>query len=598
MRKAMQVLVILVAAMIMLCVMAMTGQAAEIIKSGTCGADGDNVTWMLDDEGTLTISGTGAMKNYVSYGSSLESPFSDNRFIKSVIIEKGVTSIGSRAFRRCSLTSVTIPDSVTSIGESAFWYCSLTSVTIPDSITSIGESAFSDCCSLTSVTIPDSVTSIGESVFRRCSSLTSVTIPDRVRSIGSSAFAECEGLISVTMGNEVRRIGEGAFEDCSSLTGVYITDLVAWCNISFEIGISKCSNPLSYAHNLYLNNELVTDLTIPDSVTSIGDVAFSGCRALTSVTIPDGVTSIGDSAFSRCSSLTSVTIPDSVTSIGNSAFWYCSSLTGVTIPDSVTSIDINAFRYCSSLTSVTIGAGVRKMGSAPFTGCNSLTGIWVNENNHEYCSDKKGVLYNKAKTELIQVPGGLSGEYNIPSSIKRIGGSAFSNCSNLTSVTIPNGVESIDRWTFWNCSSLTSITIPSSVTSIGDYAFGGCDKLTDVYFGGSELQWRAVSIGVYDNDSIYYDAKIHYNNVSSIYIEKIELETEYIFVLTPYKELKDCFAYAAAYDVYGRLIDEECEELSGTKIVKLNVKKKHGGKAKVFIWDKDMQPLNLIRNAE
>ncbi|MBQ8320136.1 MAG: leucine-rich repeat protein, partial [Clostridia bacterium] len=191
-----------------------------------------------------------------------------------------------------------------------------TEIVIPDYVTSIGWRAFSGCSSLTSVVIPDSVTSIGYEAFSDCSSLTSVVIPDGVTSIGYEAFYNCEGL-----------------------TGVYITDIAAWCNISF--GYS--ANPLYYAKNLYLNNNLVTELVIPDSVKSIGYGVFYNCSSLTSVVIGDGVTSIGDSAFDNCWNLTSVVIPDSVTSIGEYAFRDCDGLTSVVIGDSVTSIGNYAF---------------------------------------------------------------------------------------------------------------------------------------------------------------------------------------------------------------------------------------------------------------
>ena len=290
-----------------------TALAADIVDSGTCGAEGDgsNLTWTLDREGVLTISGSGDMYDY---GLSDAPWYGIRSRVKSAVIADGVTSIGYKAFDDCtSLTSVTIPDSVTSIGYKAFDDCtSLTSVTIPDSVTSIGDSAFSGCTSLTSVTIPDSVTSIGDSAFSGCTSLTSVTIPDSVTSIGDWAFSYCTSLTSVTLPDSVTRIGERAFYYCTSLTSV----------------------------------------TIPDSVTSIGGWAFYECTSLTSVTIPDSVTSIGNGAFKGCTSLTSVTIPGSVTRIGVGAFASCTSLTSVTIPDSVTRIGKQAFDYCTSLTDV------------------------------------------------------------------------------------------------------------------------------------------------------------------------------------------------------------------------------------------------------
>ena len=221
-----------------------TALAADIVDSGTCGAEGDgsNLTWTLDREGVLTISGSGDMYDY---GLSDAPWYGIRSRVKSAVIADGVTSIGYKAFDDCtSLTSVTIPDSVTSIGYKAFDDCtSLTSVTIPDSVTSIGEFAFSGCTSLTSVTIPDSVTSIGGWAFYECTSLTSVTIPDSVTSIGNGAFKGCTSLTSVTIPGSVTRIGVGAFASCTSLTSV----------------------------------------TIPDSVTRIGKQAFDYCTSLTDV---------------------------------------------------------------------------------------------------------------------------------------------------------------------------------------------------------------------------------------------------------------------------------------------------------------------------
>ena len=168
-------------------------------------------------------------------------------------------------------------------------------------------------------------------------------------SIGKSAFSDCSSLTSITIGNSVKSIGDYAFYGCSGLKDVYIADLEKWCKISFG---DYWANPLIYAHNLYLNNELITDLVIPSSVTSIGDYAFYVCRGLTSVTIGNSVTSIGKSAFGGCSGLTSITIPGSVTSIGYEAFSGCSGLTSVTIPSSVTSIGYEAFAYCRTLTKI------------------------------------------------------------------------------------------------------------------------------------------------------------------------------------------------------------------------------------------------------
>ena len=327
-----------------------TALAADVVASGTCGAEGNgsNLTWTLDSEGVLTISGSGDMYNYGS--SDFSAPWDGSRSrVKSVVIADGVTSIGEYAFFYCeSLTSVTIPDSVTSIGKYAFFCCtSLTSVTIPDSVTSIGRFAFSNCTSLTSVTIPDSVTSIGEYAFYYCKSLTSMTIPDSVTSISSSTFASCTSLTSVTIPNSVTSIGEYAFYDCKSLTSVTIPGsvtsigLYAFASCTSLTGIWVAEGNSHYANDasgVLFNKDKTTLVQCPG--------------AFAAYTIPDSVTSIGDNTFDHCTSLTSVTIPDSVTSIGEWAFYWCTSLTSVTIPDGVTSIGWRAFSNCTSLTDV------------------------------------------------------------------------------------------------------------------------------------------------------------------------------------------------------------------------------------------------------
>ena len=368
------------------------------------GSYGDNVTYTLDTEtGVLTISGTGDMRSY-------DAPWLDYKdLVKTVVIEDGVTSIGSQAFYECgNLTNITIPDGITSIGGFAFDGCSsLTEITIPESVTSIGTYAFYKCSSLTEITIPEGVTSIGDSAFYHCSGLKKITIPDSVTSIGDKAFGYCTSLKEITIPEGVTSIGDYAFSYCDSLTKITIPEGVT-----------------SIGDSAFYDCSGLTEITIPESVTRIGDSAFKFCNSLTEITIPEGVTSISKSAFEECGSLTSITIPKSVTKIGNYAFNYCMYLKEITIPEGVTSIGDYAFSSCISLKEITIPEGVTSIGDNAFSHCGGLT------------------------------------EMTIPKSVTNIGDFAFDSCNKLGDVYYAGTEADWSDVTIGdNNTSLTSATI-------------------------------------------------------------------------------------------------------------------------------------------
>ncbi len=291
-------------------------------------------------------------------------------------------------------------------------------------------------------------------------------------------------------GKSVTSIGDNAFNESQNLTSITIPDSVT--------SIGECA-----FRCVYLKSQ---SITVPDSVTSIGDYAFYGCR-LKNITLGNSVTNMGDAVFADSRQLESINIPNSLTSISNGAFQRCGSLSSINIPDSITSIGGGAFAGCGALTNIDIPAGVTNIGGNVFADCTSLISINVDQNNKKYLSDN-GVLFNKHKTEMIACPGNKKDKYIIPDgitdiaayafcgcrhitvivipdSVTNIGGSTFFNCSSLTSINIPLGVTSIGVGEFWGCSSLTNINIPSGVTSIGNYAFNECSSLKSINFPNS-----------------------------------------------------------------------------------------------------------------
>ena len=485
----------------------------KVVEKGYTYWIEDNLTWKLDADGTLTISGTGAMKDYDYYNNP--SPASQKKdSVKKVVIEDGVTSIRNSAFYDCN---------------------SLTSITIPNSVTSIGAYAFSNCYYLTNITIPNSVTSIENYAFRACSSLTSITIPDSVTSIGALAFYDCDSLTSITISNSVTSIGERAFAYCSSLTSI----------------------------------------TIPDSVTSIGAYAFSDCWDLTSITIPDSVTTIGESAFNACSSLTTISLScksslkrsdfggqadlvsytlhtlkkteakaATCSEDGNKEYWTCEHCKKYFLSDDANPETAKAVEqsetilpaiqhknaelrnsseptetapgysgdlYCPDCDKV-VEKGYTYWNEGNLTwklyedGTLNISGTGAMKN---YDSKKnRNPVYNNSNVKKVVIEDGVTsiGNYaftycvsltsiTIPDSVTSIGYYAFFYCSSLTSITISDSVTSIGNYAFFYCRSLTSITIPDSVTSIGNYAFSNCRSLTSITISDS-----VTSIG---NDAFY-----------------------------------------------------------------------------------------------
>lgn len=338
------------------CLFVVNVSAARKINSGKCGK---NVTWTVYDNWELVISGKGDMADW-QY--SADAPWYNYRgSLKKITVLDGVTSIAPCAFYCQEVAvSVSIADSVTKIGENAFINCrALTQVDIGDGVREIGAGAFSGCENLAGVRLPDSLVTIGENAFHGCDSLTEIIIPDSVTTVGQSAFADCARLTSVMIGAGVTDIGDRAFAAGGSLTEISVRDNANYSaadGVLFDkektvlirypagkSGTYTVPDGVTEIEDWAFAYSTLTDVTIPQSVTSIGNSVFYDCRSLTGITIGDGVTNIGDFAFYQCESLTDVTVPGSVTEIGDCAFYNCDLLTNVQILTKTTSFGTNVF---------------------------------------------------------------------------------------------------------------------------------------------------------------------------------------------------------------------------------------------------------------
>ncbi len=421
-------------------------------SSGTCGTA---LSYVLYTDGELSITGTGAMKNWSSFSSV---PWYN---------------------KSSSVNSVTIGNGVTSIGDRAFYYCDrLTIVTIPDSVTSVGKDVFGHGDRLKTVNYTGTPTQWSNISIENGNSM--LTSAARIYECNSERPYFPPGTCGADLSYMLYTDGELIISGTGDMTNWSTHSIVPWFSyhlsiksITIESSVTSIgSHAFSYCYNL-------TSVTIPDSVTSIGVKAFNYCSSLKSIEIPDSVTIIDDYTFDSCTDLASIKIPDSITSIGCYSFENCSGLTSIEIPDSVTSINFGAFYNCTELKDIILPDSAISISGEVFLGTACYYNNWEN-----------GVLY--IGKHLIKAVTSLGDTYTVKDGTLTIAASAFELCEELISITIPDSVKIIAAQAFYDCSSLTSIEIPDSVTDIGWWAFADCVSLTNVTIGSG-----VTSIGSY-----------------------------------------------------------------------------------------------------
>ncbi len=472
--------------------------------------------------------------------------------LTSVTIGNGVTLFGEDGgcsgvgtFEGCtSLTSITIPNNVKEINNAAFADCTnlkfvtlpmnlqsidglfkgctnLLSVSIPNSVKKIGDSSFEGCTSLTSIVLPEGITSIGARAFKGCTGLTSVIIPNSVTEIGGSnyssdyagAFYGCSKLSSITIGGGITKIGNYAFGGCTNLIKVdYTGDIKSWLDIDFGDSYSRgATNPISLSHNLYINGKLLTNLDIPQGVTTISD-AFKGDTCITTITMPNSVTTIEASAFAGCKGITSVSIGSNVTSIGSSAFDDCDKLAMITIPNKVTQIGGGALRKCQNV--VMLGTIPPSVSNSTFSS-NAMIRV--------PCGAVDSYLSASSWSSYSDQINGLS--YNVTLSATE-GGSAkitSSDCSSnmMTIEATPASAYKFVRWNDGNTENPRTMTVTSDINLTAEFIAQTytiavtCDPQQGTVTGGGEYIYNTnVTIEAIPNagyEFIYWDDYISSN---------------------------------------------------------------------------------------
>ena len=371
-------------------------------------------------------------------------------------------------------------------------------VVIPDSVsnngttyrvTEIADSAFLECRNLTSISLPSTLTKIGVRSFKFCSRLSEVVVPEGVTTIDQYAF-DGSNFTKVTLPASLSFISVRAFDRCYYIDTVkYNGSMAQWCGLDFPV---QTSNPLYYASNFIVNNQLVTNLVLPTNIDTVKPFTFIGASCIAKLTIPNTVTYIGDYAFANCEGLDSLHLPNSVVGIGGSAFENCKRLVWIKLSDSLDAIGIRAFSECAKLTSVTVPNSVSSIGYNAFYRVanvvyngNATGSPWGALMVNAFYQDS--LFYSDSTMTVLMASHKLITNAVLPNTVTTISNNAFTNDSSLTTITLPNSLTTIGNGAFWSCASLKTLTIPNSVKRINSQAFYHC-PLEKVYFNADSCK--------------------------------------------------------------------------------------------------------------
>ena len=504
----------------------------DILAQGTCGAeaDGSNVTWVLTTDGTLILSGTGAV---AAYEERKDTPWGDYNYqILRVEVQKGITSVSG--FCSCyELQEVSLPEGLISIGKLTFMDCQkLQEIRLPKSLKTLGEGTFASCFALTEIEFPEGLETIGDGVLYHCLSLTSVVIPASVTEMGDRPFSGDWALKTVEIKGNVPRLSNRSFHECDALQEVLITGSVetigedAFMDLDSLERVQIASGLKTIGKRAFRLCDNLTTVSLPDGVTSIGEEAFKDCGSLTTINLPDSITTIGANAFNGTKLTGPLNIPSSLVSLGDNAFHGCSGITGTLVfPAAMENISTNVFAGCSGIEEIILPRGVLFIGDGAFNNCSGVQRLWLTnsiktigasalsgmkslkkiyfsgslwdwDTGIQWADDRGYSNFPVGPTLNGETASGSCGE-SLTWSLNSAGDLTISGTGDMASfiatgapwaeyrnqvklVILGQGVTSIGSSAFQDCENLETVRLPNTLTALGEAAFLRCGKLTNV----------------------------------------------------------------------------------------------------------------------